>query len=164
MAKINFKIVGDWQSVLFTASMVFIFASASLWFASRPQVFADPTAGISQRIVRDEFIDKLVEETTDVYTLVKVGRQYYQSGELERAQKLFKKAAQLDRNYRDAFYHLGLAEFELGNTDRAFYAFLRAKTIDSIYKPSYEMLAQVYEKRGEAAKAEQTRQLAEKLL
>lgn len=154
MAKINFKIADDWKTMILIATVVFVFLSGAMWFTNRPQGFiaqAEPRPS-----VRDEFIDKLVEGATDGYGLVKVGRQYYEQGELDRAQKLFKQASQIEPKYRDSFYHLGLAEFELGNTDRALYAFLRAKTLDPIYKPTYEMLTKIYEQKGDKIKAKET--------
>lgn len=117
----------------------------------------------TQTIVRDEFIDKLVETATEPYPLVVTGRKYYEQGELQRARKLFQKAAELDRQYRDAFYHLGIAELALGNDDRAYYALLRAKTIDPIYKPALETLSSIYEERGEATRAAELKSVVDKL-
>lgn len=116
-----------------------------------------------QILVRDEFIEKLVAETNQPFPLVVQGRKYYEQGEIERAQKLFKKATELDRNYRDAFYHLGVSEFVLGNYDRALYALVRAKTIDPLYKPTYEALIKVYQQKGEVAKAQELKARSEKL-
>lgn len=123
----------------------------------------EPSKSVEQPTVRDEFIDKLVAETTQVYPLVVTGRKYYEQGELERAQKLFKKTTELDRMYRDGFYHLGITELALGNADRAYYALLRAKTIDPIYKPTLEALIKVYELRGDVVKAQDVRNKADKL-
>lgn len=139
--------------------LIVLIVAIVFWFVSQRR----SKSIIEQPLVRDEFVDKLVDTAEQPYPLLVQGRTYYEQGEYERAKKLFKKATQLDRQYRDAFYHLGITELVLGNTDKSYYALLRAKTIDPIYKPTIESLIIVYEKRGDVAKAAELQDILPRL-
>lgn len=152
MAEINFKNLGRREIVTIILGILII---GAIWQILK-QENQPKVAG--EIVVRDEFLEKLIAESTQAYPLVVQGRKYYEQIELEKAQRLFKKATLLDRNWRDAFYHLGITELALGNLDPAMYALLRAKSIDPLYKPTYGALIKVYEQKGEIAKAEAIKQ------
>lgn len=111
-----------------------------------------------------ENIKRLIDETTDPVAGYKAGQEFAQKGQLLEAAASFKKATQLDNQWRDAYVALGqtylaLDESKMPNTpgdliwlQKAEFALRRAKNLDPLYKPTYEQLAMVYGRTGDNEK------------
>lgn len=111
-----------------------------------------------------ENIKRLIDATTDPIAPYQAGKDFAQKGQLLEAAASFKKATQLDNQWRDAFVVLGQTYLALDESkmpvtlgdltwlQKAEFALGRAKKLDPLYKLTYEQLAMVYERSGDSEK------------
>lgn len=72
---------------------------------------------------------------------------------LQRARSALEKAVEADPANSELWMHLGLVEHKLGNLDGAEKAFTKVAGIEPDRADAHYMLALIYEKRGEKARA-----------
>lgn len=78
-----------------------------------------------------------------------------QTGEARLALPILKDLVQKNPEYRDAWIFLGYSNLELGNSSEALAALETAQKLDPIYPLTYELLAKLYQNKGNEAKAKE---------
>jgi tetratricopeptide (TPR) repeat protein len=108
---------------------------------------------------------KLIDEFSRVFATVPVDtvNAYGHSGPLAEGEDVishtilfYEKAVQINPNYADLHYHLGLYQAKKGNHRQAIESFLKALQINSRYIQAMVNLALAYSKVGETDKSIQT--------
>lgn len=89
----------------------------------------------------------------DFATLMSRGQSALQSGDGERARRLFHQAIEMNRNSPEAITGLGWALLSLGNTDAAAAQFQRALHRDGTYGDAYIGLGRAERSRGNTSEA-----------
>jgi len=78
-----------------------------------------------------------------------------QRGELEEAGALFREALEYDKNFANAHYELGVLFDQQRRIDESIDELRRAAAIDSAYPEPYYVLARIYRRQGQAARADE---------
>jgi Tfp pilus assembly protein PilF len=80
--------------------------------------------------------------------LVKIGTDLLKEGKTDEAEVALKKATELDRNYRDAFYYYAAAAAQEGKVKESLRAAVRAANLDPLFTPAKDLVEKVKEKIG----------------
>lgn len=91
---------------------------------------------------------------TDSYELAKMGMTFLKSDENELALECFKRATQMDPNWRDGWVWKGYAELKLNKPQDALTSLKTAEKIDPIYPLTYQLLVLAYQKNGDKENAQ----------
>lgn len=75
--------------------------------------------------------------------LVKEGTGLLKNGKVNEALVALKKATELDRNYRDAFYYYAVANAQAGKIKDAFHAAVRAANLDPLFTPAKDLVQKI---------------------
>lgn len=76
--------------------------------------------------------------------LLETGNKYYENGKYKEASIIYRRAIQKDRRFGEAYYRLGLAEWELGRIQGAIGALTRAAELQPDNEDAYARLADIY--------------------
>ena len=70
-------------------------------------------------------------------------------GRFEEAIVLYKKSLSLNGQFTDAYYRLGIAYDQAGDSQRAIYAYRKALWLDPSFASAYRSLARTYRRLGQ---------------
>ncbi len=76
--------------------------------------------------------------------LLETGNRYFEKGKHREASIIYRRAIQKDRRFGEAYYRLGLAEWELGRIQAAVNALTRAAELQPDNEDAYARLADIY--------------------
>lgn len=80
----------------------------------------------------------------DPQKLLETGNRYFEDGKYREAALIYQRAVQGDRRFGEAYYRLGLAEYQLGRYLPAFRALLRAMEFQPDNSDAFERLTDIY--------------------
>lgn len=112
------------------------------------------TAGLSEseKQVEKQIVAQIAQQT-DAYKLTKNGLRQLNINLPNLALISLKRATEIEKNYRDAWLALGLAQLKTGDIKTALASFQTAEKLDPINAKTYEFLKIVYEKVGQLESA-----------
>lgn len=102
-------------------------------------------------------------EGKNISELMAAGQKLFQENNPKKAAIYFEKAAEQDKNYRDAWVMAGYANLSAQNPKQARIFLRRAVNLDPAYGLTHELLAKLYEQLGYPNLAKQERQKAQGL-
>lgn len=94
-----------------------------------------------------------IDKKTDADALTKTGLRQLNINLPGLALITLKRAVEVQKNYRDAWLALGLAQFKTGDIGGALISFQSAEKLDPINAKTYELLRIAYETVGDASAA-----------
>lgn len=106
---------------------------------------------------------KLIETKTDAYQLTLNGLRYLKKDMPDLALLSLARSTEIDKNYRDGWLALGLAQLESADYKSALSSFQEAEKIDPINAKTYEYLKIAYEKLDQTESAQKAQEKYEYL-
>lgn len=101
----------------------------------------DKRSVVDQRL---DYLERMSLQTEDPSYMIEKGWLYFQKGDLERANALYRQALQLDEDNLVARYNLGLVLMEMGFPEEALEEFNKTVALDNGYYWGYLGQGQVY--------------------
>ncbi len=88
---------------------------------------------------------------------------YLKKGDVPNAKAQFERAVKMDASNASAYYYLGSIAIEQQNDQAGINYLTKCIGIAPKFKPAYELLAQIYDNRGDSGKAQQIRGLMQQI-
>jgi predicted Zn-dependent protease len=98
-----------------------------------------------------------IASLTDINLLMDLGQKLLYGNQTEAAIINFKRVTELQKNYRDGWLYLGIAELKNNDPFEALKNIQTAEKLDPINALTYQYLAIAYEETGDAGEAQKAK-------
>lgn len=147
-----------------TISLILIFSAAIIFMGSKVYVKATENNRQSISSANNNALNKQyaqeIASQTNVNSLMDTGYKLLNGNQVEAAILNFKRATVLEKNYRDGWLYLGIAELKNNQAEEALPNIQTAEKLDPINIQTYQYLIIAYEQTGDK---EAARRAQEKL-
>jgi len=145
-----------------TISLIAIFAAAIVLMGSQVVVKATENNWQSISSANNDALNKRyaqeIESQTNVNSLMDMGYKLLNGNQVEAAILNFKRVTVLEKNYRDGWLYLGIAELKNNQTEESLPNLQTAEKLDPINIQTYQYLVIAYEQTGDKEAAQKAQE------
>jgi len=147
---------------IITISLIAIFAAVIVFMGSRVVVKAMENNWYSISSASNDALNKQyaqeIESQTNVNFLMDMGYKLLNGNQTDAAIVNFKRVTVLEKNYRDGWLYLGIAQLKNNQAGEALSNLQTAEKLDPINPQTYEYLIIAYEKTDNQEAAQKARE------